>query len=147
MASLTPYILRLIALLIASLSPPAIACQVTTPTAVNIGTYSPSAVKVGNAPLTKTGAGFSCESANVLTLLSGNFLKARVKSDATLVLTSATATDRISYRLFADAAATTELKPGIAAYYMEGTVVNLLNLLGPARLTCPCISGLPAPDL
>lgn len=136
-AGLRPYILRLIALLIASLSAPAIACQVTTPTSVSVGTYSPSAVKAGNAPLTKTSGGFSCESANVLTVLSGNFLKATVKSDAALVLTSATTTDTISYRLFADAGATTELKPGVAAYYMNGTVVNLLNLLGSGAIDVP----------
>ncbi|MDO6415813.1 spore coat protein U domain-containing protein [Sphingomonas sp. BIUV-7] len=114
---------------------PARACDVATPIATNVGTFSPAAIKA-SAPFAKTGAGFSCSSFSVLTVLSGNFLKATVATGTQLKLTSA-ASDIVTYKLFADSAATIEMKPGVDAYYMNGVLLNLLNLLGDGSINVP----------
>jgi hypothetical protein len=116
---------------------PAMACDVTTPIATDLGTFSPAAIKA-SAPYANTSAGFSCSSFSVLTVLSGNFLKATVATGTVLKLTSATSpTDTVTYKLYGDSAATIELKPGIAAYYMNGVLLNVLNLLGDGSINVP----------
>ena len=100
------------------------ACAVTTPTAVNVGTFSPSAIKASGVPLTPTGGGFTCTTTTVLALLTGNYLKATIASGTTLQLTSGANT--VTYKLYADQAGTTELKPGVTAYYINGSVLSLL---------------------
>ncbi|TZG28031.1 protein CsuE [Sphingomonas montanisoli] len=101
------------------------ACGVTTPTSVTVGPFSPSAIKGGAVPLTPTLGGFSCTSSTVLGLLSGNYLKATVPGAASLQLTSGG--NIVTYKLYADAAGTTELKPGVMAYYINGSVLSLLS--------------------
>jgi hypothetical protein len=116
---------------------PAAACDVATPIATDLGTFSPAAIKA-SAPYANTRAGFSCSSFSVLTVLSGNFLKATVASGTVLKLTSATSpSDSVTYKLYGDSNASIELKPGIAAYYMNGVVLNLLNLLGDGSINVP----------
>ena len=116
---------------------PAVACDVTTPTAAPVGTFSPSAIKA-SAPYVKTSGGFRCTGFTALTVLSGNFLKATIPAGTVLNLTSATApANTVSYRVFADANATVELKAGTAAVYMNGPAVNLLNLLGDGTIDVP----------
>jgi hypothetical protein len=113
------------------------ACDVATPVATDLGTYSPAAIKA-SAPFVQTGAGFSCASFSVLTLLSGNFLKATVPAGTVLKLVNAASpTDTVTYKLYADNAASIELKPGVSAYYMNGVVLNLLNLLGNGAINVP----------
>ncbi|MDF7774300.1 spore coat protein U domain-containing protein [Sphingomonas sp. AOB5] len=115
----------------------ALACDVTTPTNVSVGSHSPAALKAAAVPLTPTLGGFSCSSANILTLLSGNFLKATVPADTVLKLSSATTADTVPFKLYADAAGTNELKPGTEAYYINGTLLNLLNLFGNGAIDVP----------
>jgi hypothetical protein len=128
----------ILALFAASWSANALACDVTTPTNVTVGTsFSPSAIKAGMVPYTKTLGGFSCSSVNILTLLSGNFLKATVASGATLQLTATGTSDVVTYKLYADSTGTNELKPGVEAFYINGTVLNLLNLAGNGAIDVP----------
>ncbi|PZU09817.1 spore coat protein U domain-containing protein [Sphingomonas sp.] len=134
-----PIIARIVALLTlaCAASGATAACDVATPIATSVGNYSPAAIKA-SAPFVKTGAGFSCASFSVLTVLSGNFLKATVPAGTVLKLTSAASpTDSVTYQLFADSNASIELKPGISAYYMNGVILNLLNLLGDGTINVP----------
>ena len=133
---------RLVLILLATIWPATAfaSCGVTTPTDVTVGGvpgFSPSAIKAGVVPLTKTNGGFGCSSAAILSLLSGNTLKATVASNAVLKLTSTTTSDTVTYKLYADSAGTTELKPGVDAYYINGTLINLLGLLGNGAIDVP----------
>ncbi len=116
---------------------PAFACDVVTPTSVNVGSYSPAALKLAAPKNIRTLGGFSCSSANILTLLSGNFLKATVAAGTSLTLSSATTSDLVNYTLAADAAGTKPLVPGSETYYVNGVVLNLLNLGGNGAIDVP----------
>ena len=120
------------------------ACDVTTPTNVVVGNFSPAAIKAAAVPYTSTKGGFSCASANVLTLLSGNFLRATVDSAAVLQLTSGS--NSVSYKLYADANGANELKPGTSTFYFNGTVLNLLNLFGNGAIDVPVYFKLSSAD-
>lgn len=113
------------------------ACETTTPTNVSIGPFSPAAIKATAVPVGNTSArgGFSCASTGILALLSGNYLKATLAAGSNLQLTSGGNT--ITYKLYADAAATAELKAGIATSYVSGTSINLLNLSGNGAVNVP----------
>lgn len=126
---------------------PATACDVTTPTNTTLGPHSPAAIKAAAVPNTKTAGGFSCSSYSVLALLTGNFLKATIPAGTVLKLSSATSTDQITYRLFADQAATAELTPGTETTYMNGTVLNLLNLFGNGAIDVPVYMKLASTNL
>jgi hypothetical protein len=129
--------LRWLFVVAAAAAAPVMACDVATPIVTDLGSFSPAAIKA-SAPFANTRAGFSCSSFSVLTVLGGNFLKATVASGTVLTLTSATApTDTVSYKLYGDSNATIELKPGVAAYYMNGVLLNLLNLLGDGSINVP----------
>jgi len=67
---------------------PAFACEVPVSASIAVGSVAPAAVKAGAVPYTATGAGFSCATLNILTLLSGNFLAARIPTGSILGLTS-----------------------------------------------------------
>lgn len=140
-----PY--RAAAFSVIAFSAPATACDVTTPTSVALGSYSPVAIKAAAVPNTRTAGGFSCSSYSILTLLSGNFLKATIPAGTALKLTSATTSDQISFRLFADQAGSAELKAGTETMYMNGTVLNLLNLFGNGAIDVPVYFKLASADL
>ncbi len=80
-------------------------------------------------------------------MLSGNFLKATIPAGAVLNLTSATTVDRIDFRVFADQAGANELKSGTETWYMNGTVLNLLNLFGNGAIDVPVYFKLTSTDL
>lgn len=127
----------LCAIVLALSCAPALACDVATPTAIDVGTFSPPAIKA-SAPFVKTSSGFRCSGFTALTVLSGNFLKATIPAGTVLTMTSSTLpATTVNYKLFADAGATTELKAGTSAFYMNGTVLNLLNLLGDGTIDVP----------
>lgn len=141
-------VVRLFAVvLVFMLGSPAAACDVTTPTSVSLGSYSPAAVRAAAIPNTRTAGGFSCSSYSLLTLLSGNFLKATIPAGTPLKLTSATTSDQISFRLFADEAGANELKAGTETWYMNGTVLNLLNLFGNGAIDVPVYFKMASTDL
>lgn len=127
----------LLALILAGWAAPASACDVPTSTATNVGSFSPAAIKA-NAPYARVSSGFGCTGFTVLTLLSTNYLKATIASGTVLKLTSAASpADTVTYRLFGDAGASVELKPGIDAFYMKGSTINVLNLLGDGTIDVP----------
>lgn len=133
--------LRLPALLLATIAasaatPAMAACSVTTPLADDLGSYSPAALKAGAPAPIRASGGFSC-TANLLTLLGNNYLRATVPSNAVLRLTSTTTSDTIDYTLSADAAGTVPIVPGTPRTYVSGTTLNLLGLLGPSTVDVP----------
>ena len=130
-----PY--RVVAFAIFAVHSPASACDVTTPTSVTLGSYSPAAIMAGAVPNTRTAGGFNCSSYSVLTLLSGNFLKATIPAGTALKLSSTTTVDQINFKLFADQPGSAELKPGTETWYMNGAVLNLLNLFGNGAIDAP----------
>ena len=103
------------------------ACGVATTVADDLGSYSPNALKAGAPPYLSEFGGFSCSSASILTLLTGNYLKATVASGSVLQLTSATSSDTVTYLLAASSNGTGPLVPGTATYYVNGTTLNLLG--------------------
>lgn len=139
------WVWRLVALSFTLLPASAYACDVPASSSVIVGSFSPAALNAGAVPYTATGAGFSCASLNVLTLLSGNFLSATIPADSVLRLTSTTnPADTVGYRLFANASSAYELKPGGTTYYMNGAVLNLLNLGGDQGLNVQMFFKLPS---
>ena len=103
------------------------ACGVTTTVADDLGSYSPNAIKAGAPPYVAAFGGFGCSSAAILTLLSGNYLKATVASGAVLKLTSTSSADTVTYQLSGAADGSSPLVPGTATYYVNGSVLNLLG--------------------
>lgn len=110
------------------------ACAIVTPNAITVGatastSFSPSSIKGSVVPLAaaKASSGYGCSSTGLITLLGTSYLKATLASGTILSLTSTTTSDTITYKLYADEAATTELKAGIAASYIDGAT-SLLTL-------------------
>lgn len=130
---------------ILSLAAPAHACEVPQAASVSVGSFSPAAIKAGAVPYVATGAGFSCATLNILTLLSANYLSATISAGTVLKLTSTSdPANSISYQVFANASSAYELKPGIPTYYMNGAVLNLLNLGGDQGLNVQMFVKFPA---
>lgn len=103
------------------------ACSVTTPLSAAIGSDSSNALKAGVAPYTSTFGGFTCTSSSILTLLSGNYLKATIAAGAPLTLTSTTTTDTVTYKLAASSDGSNQIVPGTPTYYVNGAVLSLLS--------------------
>ncbi|TXC71847.1 protein CsuE [Sphingomonas ginsenosidivorax] len=119
-------------LLVSLLATPAFAaCSVRTTTAVDLGTYSPAAVRQTVVPYRPASSGFGC-SAAILSLLSSDYARATVSAATPLKLTSTTdATRSVTYTLAADSAGANPISPG-TAFVFKGPSVNLLGLLGDA---------------
>lgn len=113
------------------------ACGVATTVADDLGSFSPNALKAGAAPYVNTFGGYSCTTVPVATLLTGNYLKATVASGSVLKLTSTTTADSVTYALAAAADGSSPLVPGTATFYVNGTVLNVLGLLGPGAVNVP----------
>ncbi len=105
------------------------ACTVSNTGPTSIGSYPSSTVQAGSAVYTKVPAGFDCADA-LLTLLSGDSLSVTATSTQGFKLTSATTSTSVSYVLAADSAATRPIAPATKFYYLNGTLINLLGLLG-----------------
>ncbi len=124
---------RLALVMLAALvaTPAFAACSVKTTQPVDIGTYSPAAVRQTAVPYRAASSGFGC-SAAILSLLSSDYARATVSAATPLKLTSTTdATKSVSYTLAADSAGANPISPG-TAFVFKGPSVNLLGLLGDA---------------
>lgn len=108
------------------------ACTATA-TATGTVSYSPNAA----TPVTPSfGGGFGCAAGSpLLVLFSGNYLKATITTSNGYKLSQSGAPD-ITYVLSADAAGTKPLS-GAATYYVNGTTVDLLGLIGSAPASVP----------
>lgn len=113
------------------------ACGVTAAFSGDLGAQSPAALKAGAPPYIGVSGGFSCPTPPVATLLTGDYLKATVASGSPLKLTSTTTTDSVGYTLSAGSTGGSPLVPGTAFFYVNGTVVNVLGLLGPGAVSVP----------
>lgn len=113
------------------------ACGVTPAVADDLGSFSPNALKAGAPPYVAGFGGFSCSTIPVATLLVGNYLKATVAPAAVLKLTSTTTSDSVNYTLSATADGSAPLVPGTATFYVSGTVLNVLGLLGSSPINVP----------
>lgn len=108
------------------------ACTATT-TATGTVTYSPNAA-TGVTP--SFGGGFGCAAGSpLLIVFSGNYLKATITTSNGYKVSKAGAPD-INYVLSADAAGTKPLS-GAATYYINGTLVDVLGLIGSAPASVP----------
>ncbi|VVT01557.1 conserved exported hypothetical protein [Sphingomonas aurantiaca] len=109
------------------------ACAVTNTGPTALGTYSPPALVNGAPPYGAVPGGFDCPG-TVISLLSGNFLRATVTSADGFKLTSTNAADTVTarYVIAADSAGAYPFTPGTPFVYMNGGVINLLGLLGGA---------------
>ncbi|MBO9543383.1 hypothetical protein [Caulobacter sp.] len=118
--------------LLACASGASAACTATS-TATSSATYSPNAV----TPVTPSmGAGFGCAAGSPLWIsFSGNYVKATITTSNGYKVSQAGAPD-INYVLSADAAGTKPLS-GTATYYVNGTSVDLANLIGFAPTSVP----------
>jgi len=107
------------------------ACAVTNTGPTALGTYSPPALVNGAPPYSAVPGGFDCPG-TVISLLSGNFLRATVASADGFKLTSTNAADTVTarYVVAADSAGTYPFTPGTPFVYMNGGIINLLGLLG-----------------
>jgi len=105
------------------------ACTVSNTGPTSIGTYPSTTVQTGNALYAKVPAGFDCADA-LLTVLGSDTLSVTATSLQGFKLTSAKTNSSVSYALAADSAATKPITPGTKFYYMNGTLLNLLGLLG-----------------
>ena len=113
------------------------ACGVATTVAADLGSLSPNALKAGAPPFAAVFGGFSCTTVPVAALLTGNYLKATVASGSVLKLSATTTPDTVSYALSATANGSAPLNPGAATFYVNGTVLNVLGLLGPGQVDVP----------
>lgn len=109
-----------------------------------LGSYSAATVKAGASGFIQVLGGFTCTSGNILTLLGANYLRATVSSTAVLELPSTTLSATsgkpiatIPYTLAAAGAGTPVLKPGTTVYFINGTALNLLGLLGNNGINVP----------
>ncbi len=105
------------------------ACTVSNTGPTAIGSYPSSTVQAGSAVYAKVPGGFDCADA-VLTVLSGDSLSVTATSLQGFKLTSATTSSSVSYMLAADSAATKPIAPNTKFYYLNGTLINLLGLIG-----------------
>ena len=103
------------------------ACDVTTTVADDLGSASPNALNAGAVPYGAAAGGFGCTNGSLLTLLSGNYLKATVAAGSALTLTSTTTSNTVTYALAAASNGSSPLVPGTATYYVNGTVLSLLG--------------------
>jgi hypothetical protein len=110
-------------------SPAWAACTVANTGPTSIGSYPSSTIQAGTAIYAKVPAGFDCADA-ILTALSGDSLSVTATSTQAFKLTSATTGSSVSYVLAADSAATKPITPGTRFFYLNGTLINLLGLLG-----------------
>lgn len=102
------------------------ACGVTTPTTA-IGAYGAPVVKAGGVPNSAAAGGFTCTSASILTLLTGNYLKATVTSVGGFKMTSGTTSDTVDFTLSAAADGTSPITAGVTRTFISGTSINLLT--------------------
>lgn len=110
-------------------TPALAACTVKPAVPVDIGSFSPAALKKSAAPYVAASSGFGC-SAAILSLLSTDYMRATVSSAQNFKLISTTnAANTVSYTLAADAAGANPITAGTPFVY-EGPGVNLLGLLG-----------------
>ena len=131
-------LLEAVAALVLLLAPAAArACTAAATQTATAGPFSPNAIKLGVEPYTSNVGGFSCTSGNILTLLSGNYLKATSSSANSFILTSTGTGSSFTYSLAADAAGTNVLTPGTPTYYINGSTVNLLGTLGTSTINVP----------
>lgn len=107
------------------------ACAVTNTGPTALGSYSPPALVNGAPPYRAVPGGFDCP-ATVISLLSGNFLRATVTSADGFKLTSTNVADTVTarYVVAADSAGAYPFTAGTPFVYMNGGVINLLGLLG-----------------
>lgn len=124
-------------LLTLATGPAEAACSVTSPITDNLGSVSPAALKAVASPYAPAFGSFGCTSSAIVTLLSGNYLKATVPSGTLLRLTSTTTTDVATYVLAADANGANPVVPGTPTYYVNGTFLNLLGTLAPGTMSVP----------
>jgi hypothetical protein len=116
---------------------PASACDVAASSSTTIGTYSSPAVQAQAVPYLRASGGFSCASNSIVTLLSGNYLKATIAAGSVLKLTSADTSDTVTVKVAADSAGTIQLTPGTQVTYMQNTTINVVGLLGSDWLDMP----------
>lgn len=105
------------------------ACTVSNTGPTSIGSYPSSALQAGSAIYARVPGGFDCADA-VLTVLSGDTLSVTATSLQGFKLTSATTSSVVSYVLAADSAATKPIPPSTKFFYLNGTLINLLGLIG-----------------
>ncbi|RMB51913.1 hypothetical protein C8J44_2938 [Sphingomonas sp. PP-CE-3A-406] len=107
------------------------ACTVADPASTALGTFSPNALLGGAPPYVPVLGGFDCP-ATTISLLSGNFLRATVTSADGFKLTSTNPLNTVTakYVIAADGAGANPFTAGTPFVYMNGTLVNLLGLLG-----------------
>ncbi|MGA1799642.1 protein CsuE [Sphingomonas sp. 4RDLI-65] len=107
------------------------ACTVTNTGPTALGSYSPPALVNNAPPYVDVPGGFDCPD-TVISLLSGNFLRATVTSPDGFKLTSTNVADTVTakYVVAADAAGTYPFTAGTPFVYMNGGLINLLGLLG-----------------
>ena len=113
------------------------ACGVAATTAGDLGSQSPQALKAGAPPFQEIFGGYSCATVPVASLLTGNYLKATVAAGSVLKLSSTTTADTVSYALSATANGSAPIVPGTATFYVNGTVLNVLGLLGSGAVNVP----------
>ncbi|MGU3389583.1 spore coat protein U domain-containing protein [Sphingomonas sp. M1A8_2b] len=107
------------------------ACTVADPASTALGTFSPNALLGGAPPYGAVPAGFDCPGTTI-SVLAGNFLRATVTSADGFKLTSTNPLDTVTakYVIAADSAGANPFTAGTPFVYMNGTLVNLLGLLG-----------------
>ncbi len=105
-------------------------CTAKAASPVDLGTYSPGAVRQTVVPYISVSSGFGC-SAAILSLLSSDYARATVSSTQNFTLTSTDTANKktVSYTLAADVNGANPIVSGSAFTY-KGPGVNLLGLLG-----------------
>ena len=114
---------------------PATACTVSSSVAVDLGSFSPSAVKGGAVPAVKSRAGLRCGFA-VLKLLGSDNVKATFTSANGFRLVRAGG-GSVPYRASADEAGVYAASQGATIDYMQNNLLNLLGLLGNSNADLP----------
>jgi hypothetical protein len=114
---------------------PAAACTVSSAVVVDLGSFSPSAVKAKAVPAVKSRAGLQCGFA-VLKLLGSDNVKATFNSTNAFKLLRAGG-GSVAYRVSADEAGVYAATQGATIDYMQNNLLNLLGLLGSSNADLP----------
>ncbi|WEK00050.1 MAG: protein CsuE [Candidatus Sphingomonas phytovorans] len=130
------YVASAIAVWLALLAAPALACTLSPNVTTTLGTYSPAAVKAGVVPGLQTRAGIVCPT-SVLVLLGSNYIRAKFTSQNNFKLKLSGGTATANYIASADPAGTYRFAQGATLDYMQNNLLNLLGLLGGSSADLP----------
>lgn len=133
---LTPLRQLILALLLAMMPGAASACTVSASVSGHLGSFSPAAVELGAVPALESRGGMSCAS-SLLTLLGGNYMRARFRSANGLKLVQQDGTASVDYVASADPDGMYRFGQDVTIDYMQNNLLNLLGLLGGSNADLP----------